>query len=167
MCMLLVICWGVVLFWHILHWMRSYSGWACWDVFFVLLGRRWSSSMLPKRGPQAQWMRFGTWRYNLVSFHTFSVRYMALELTYVSQMSCNIGADFLCYATAAVAVSLFLMIYCAPRYGQMNIMVYVGICSVIGSLTVNVLYEFVLMLSCRFVTNMTFARYVVLSGNEH
>jgi drug/metabolite transporter (DMT)-like permease len=47
-----------------------------------------------------------------------------------------IQPDFLCYATAAVAVSLFLMIYCAPRYGQMNIMVYVGICSVIGSLTV-------------------------------
>uniref|UniRef100_A0A0D9V8F4 Probable magnesium transporter n=2 Tax=Leersia perrieri TaxID=77586 RepID=A0A0D9V8F4_9ORYZ len=44
--------------------------------------------------------------------------------------------DFLCYAASAIAVSLFLMIYCAPRYGQMNIMVYVGICSVIGSLTV-------------------------------
>ncbi|KAG8081536.1 hypothetical protein GUJ93_ZPchr0178g7184 [Zizania palustris] len=43
---------------------------------------------------------------------------------------------FLCYAGLAVAVSLFLMIYCAPRYGQMNIVVYVGICSVIGSLTV-------------------------------
>ncbi|KAL5227776.1 hypothetical protein ABZP36_016041 [Zizania latifolia] len=43
---------------------------------------------------------------------------------------------FLCYAALAVAVSLFLMIYCAPRYGQMNIVVYVGICSVIGSLTV-------------------------------
>ncbi|KAF0919304.1 hypothetical protein E2562_029157 [Oryza meyeriana var. granulata] len=47
-----------------------------------------------------------------------------------------IQPDFLCYAAIAVAVSLFLMIYCAPRYGQMNIMVYVGICSVIGSLTV-------------------------------
>lgn len=43
---------------------------------------------------------------------------------------------FLCYAALAVAVSLFLMLYCAPRYGQANIMVYVGICSVVGSLTV-------------------------------
>ncbi|KAF7024856.1 hypothetical protein CFC21_037133 [Triticum aestivum] len=43
---------------------------------------------------------------------------------------------FLCYAALAVAVSLLLMLYCAPRYGQTNIMIYVGICSVIGSLTV-------------------------------
>ncbi|GJM92420.1 hypothetical protein PR202_ga08894 [Eleusine coracana subsp. coracana] len=43
---------------------------------------------------------------------------------------------FLCYAAIAVAVSLFLMLYCSPRYGQSNIIIYVGICSVIGSLTV-------------------------------
>ncbi|KAL6619194.1 hypothetical protein ACP70R_034333 [Stipagrostis hirtigluma subsp. patula] len=43
---------------------------------------------------------------------------------------------FLCYAASALAVSLILMLHCAPRYGQTNIVVYVGICSVIGSLTV-------------------------------
>ncbi|KAF3331930.1 magnesium transporter NIPA3-like protein [Carex littledalei] len=43
---------------------------------------------------------------------------------------------FLLYAASAVAVSLVLMLHCSPRYGQTNIMVYVGICSVIGSLTV-------------------------------
>nr|CAB3465154.1 unnamed protein product [Digitaria exilis] len=42
---------------------------------------------------------------------------------------------FLCYAASALAVSLILMLHCAPRYGQTNIVVYVGICSVIGSLT--------------------------------
>ncbi|XP_066313012.1 probable magnesium transporter NIPA6 isoform X1 [Miscanthus floridulus] len=44
--------------------------------------------------------------------------------------------SFLCYAAIAVGVSLFLMLYCAPRYGQTNIIVYVAICSVVGSLTV-------------------------------
>ncbi|CAD6235713.1 unnamed protein product [Miscanthus lutarioriparius] len=44
--------------------------------------------------------------------------------------------SFLCYAAIAVGVSLFLMLYCGPRYGQTNIIVYVGICSVVGSLTV-------------------------------
>jgi uncharacterized membrane protein len=44
--------------------------------------------------------------------------------------------SFLCYAAIAVGVSLFLMLYCAPQCGQTNIIVYVGICSVIGSLTV-------------------------------
>ncbi|XP_020105410.1 probable magnesium transporter NIPA6 [Ananas comosus] len=43
---------------------------------------------------------------------------------------------FLLYAASAVAISLVLMLHCSPRYGQTNVMVYVGICSVIGSLTV-------------------------------
>ncbi|XP_072999003.1 probable magnesium transporter NIPA6 isoform X1 [Typha latifolia] len=43
---------------------------------------------------------------------------------------------FLLYMASAAAVSLVLMLHCSPRYGQTNIMVYLGICSVIGSLTV-------------------------------
>ncbi|KAF8376990.1 hypothetical protein HHK36_030362 [Tetracentron sinense] len=43
---------------------------------------------------------------------------------------------FLLYTASAVAVVLVLILYCAPRYGQTNIMVYTGICSIIGSLTV-------------------------------
>ncbi|XP_012699963.1 probable magnesium transporter NIPA6 [Setaria italica] len=43
---------------------------------------------------------------------------------------------FLCYAASALVISMILMLHCAPRYGQTNIVVYVGICSVIGSLTV-------------------------------
>uniref|UniRef100_A0A7N0RC80 Probable magnesium transporter n=1 Tax=Kalanchoe fedtschenkoi TaxID=63787 RepID=A0A7N0RC80_KALFE len=43
---------------------------------------------------------------------------------------------FLLYTASVVAVALVLIFYCAPRYGQTNIMVYVGICSIVGSLTV-------------------------------
>ncbi|XP_057420373.1 probable magnesium transporter NIPA6 isoform X2 [Lotus japonicus] len=43
---------------------------------------------------------------------------------------------FLSYTAAAIAVTLALVLYIAPRFGQTNILVYVGICSVIGSLTV-------------------------------
>nr|AID55005.1 magnesium transporter NIPA2-like protein [Lycoris radiata] len=43
---------------------------------------------------------------------------------------------FLLYMTAAVVVSLVLMLHCSPRYGNTNMMVYLGICSLIGSLTV-------------------------------
>ncbi|XP_031286006.1 probable magnesium transporter NIPA6 isoform X1 [Pistacia vera] len=43
---------------------------------------------------------------------------------------------FLLYVGSVVAVALVLILYCAPRYGQTNIMIYIGICSVIGSLTV-------------------------------
>ncbi|XP_022875933.1 probable magnesium transporter NIPA6 isoform X4 [Olea europaea var. sylvestris] len=37
---------------------------------------------------------------------------------------------------SAVALVWVLVLYCEPRYGQTNIMVYIGVCSVIGSLTV-------------------------------
>ncbi|XP_057793476.1 probable magnesium transporter NIPA6 isoform X7 [Salvia miltiorrhiza] len=43
---------------------------------------------------------------------------------------------FLLYIASAVAVVLVLVLYCEPRYGQTNIMVYIGVCSIIGSVTV-------------------------------
>jgi hypothetical protein len=71
---------------------------------------------------------------------------------YVSLFS----AAFLCYAASALTISLILIFHCAPRYGQTNIVVYVGICSVIGSLTVNDVHghtfetNFVLVFMCFF-----------------
>jgi hypothetical protein len=47
------------------------------------------------------------------------------------------SAAFLMYTASAIAITLFLVLYCAPRYGQTNILVYIGICSIIGSLTVS------------------------------
>ncbi|CAM8952148.1 unnamed protein product [Rhodiola kirilowii] len=43
---------------------------------------------------------------------------------------------FLLYTASTIAVVLVLILYFCPRYGQTNLMVYVSICSVIGSLTV-------------------------------
>ncbi|KAG6717012.1 hypothetical protein I3842_04G076800 [Carya illinoinensis] len=43
---------------------------------------------------------------------------------------------FLLYTASAVAIALVLILHSAPRYGQTNIMIYIGICSIIGSLTV-------------------------------
>ena len=44
---------------------------------------------------------------------------------------------FLLYTASTIAVAFFLILYCAPRFGQTNILVYIGICSIIGSLTVS------------------------------
>ncbi|XP_042489572.1 probable magnesium transporter NIPA6 isoform X2 [Macadamia integrifolia] len=44
--------------------------------------------------------------------------------------------SFLLYTASAIAVVLVLTLYCAPRYGQSNILVYIGTCSIVGSLTV-------------------------------
>ncbi|KAL3830261.1 hypothetical protein ACJIZ3_019063 [Penstemon smallii] len=43
---------------------------------------------------------------------------------------------FLLYTVSAVAMVLVLVLHCEPRYGQTNIMVYIGVCSIIGSITV-------------------------------
>jgi hypothetical protein len=40
------------------------------------------------------------------------------------------------YAFLAVGLSLFLVFYCGPRWGKTNMLVYICICSLIGSLSV-------------------------------
>lgn len=84
--------------------------------------------------------------------------------------SCDVSlfsVAFLCYAASALAISLILMLHCAPRYGQTNIVVYVGICSVIGSLTVNNVHWYT------FDTNLVSFYFIecffpfLLLGNEH
>ncbi|KAK6946391.1 Magnesium transporter NIPA [Dillenia turbinata] len=43
---------------------------------------------------------------------------------------------FLIYVVATVSIVLTLILYFEPRYGQTNILVYLGICSLIGAITV-------------------------------
>lgn len=43
---------------------------------------------------------------------------------------------FLVYVAATLSAVLALILYLEPRYGQTNILVYLGICSLMGSLTV-------------------------------
>ncbi|KAI8991468.1 magnesium transporter NIPA-domain-containing protein [Mycotypha africana] len=46
------------------------------------------------------------------------------------------SVGFLVYACLAVGISLFLVFYCGPRWGSSNMLVYICICSLIGSLSV-------------------------------
>jgi hypothetical protein len=43
---------------------------------------------------------------------------------------------FILYVVAVILISLALIIYVAPRYGRSNILVFIAICSLIGSLSV-------------------------------
>ncbi|KAI9283141.1 magnesium transporter NIPA-domain-containing protein [Sporodiniella umbellata] len=47
-----------------------------------------------------------------------------------------LSAGFFAYALLAVSVSLFLVFYCAPRWGKTNMLIYICVCSLIGSLSV-------------------------------
>ncbi|KAK6939778.1 Magnesium transporter NIPA [Dillenia turbinata] len=43
---------------------------------------------------------------------------------------------FLCYAALVIAAALVLIIHFIPQYGRTHIMVYIGVCSLVGSLSV-------------------------------
>ena len=50
-----------------------------------------------------------------------------------------LSPGFLTWAGVCIAVSLFLAFWAAPRYGKKNMFVYIGICSLIGGLSVSTL----------------------------
>lgn len=43
---------------------------------------------------------------------------------------------FILYVIMVFVVTLFIVMYVAPRYGRSNILVYISVCSLIGSLSV-------------------------------
>jgi len=45
-------------------------------------------------------------------------------------------AAFLSYAAIVLAATFVLIYYFIPQYGQTHIMVYIGVCSLVGSLSV-------------------------------
>lgn len=45
---------------------------------------------------------------------------------------------FLIYVAISMSIVLALILYCEPLCGQTNILVYIGICSLMGSLTVSI-----------------------------
>ncbi|GMT21047.1 hypothetical protein PFISCL1PPCAC_12344 [Pristionchus fissidentatus] len=45
-------------------------------------------------------------------------------------------AGFILYVIAILIVTLFIVVYVAPRYGRSNIIVYISVCSLIGSFSV-------------------------------
>ncbi|KAL0076075.1 magnesium transporter, partial [Phycomyces blakesleeanus] len=47
-----------------------------------------------------------------------------------------LSVGFLVYVGIAVLISLILVFYCGPRWGKKNMLVYITICSLIGSLSV-------------------------------
>ncbi|KAI9356664.1 magnesium transporter NIPA-domain-containing protein [Pilaira anomala] len=47
-----------------------------------------------------------------------------------------LSVGFLVYGSIAVIVSLVLVFYCGPRWGKKNMLVYITVCSLIGSISV-------------------------------
>ncbi|KAM3204680.1 putative magnesium transporter NIPA6 [Capsicum annuum] len=60
---------------------------------------------------------------------------------------------FLIYVAATLSMVLALILHFEPRYGQTNILVYLGICSLMGSFTVNVFSFKLLFLAAMWTQN--------------
>lgn len=56
----------------------------------------------------------------------------------IESLVCSLSAAFLIYVAATISIVLALVLYFEPRYGQTNILVYIGICSFVGSITVSI-----------------------------
>lgn len=52
-------------------------------------------------------------------------------------LGCGFRAAFVVYTLTVLALVVFMVLVVVPRYGQSNIMVYIGICSLMGSLSVS------------------------------
>ncbi|CAO3698094.1 unnamed protein product [Rhizopus stolonifer] len=47
-----------------------------------------------------------------------------------------LSPGFIVYTSLAVCISIILVFYCGPRWGKKNMLVYIGVCSLIGSISV-------------------------------
>lgn len=59
------------------------------------------------------------------------------EVADIDQLKAMVAEPaFIVYATLIIIVAVFLMVHTAPRYGSKNVLVYITICSSLGSFTV-------------------------------
>ncbi|KAK7097325.1 magnesium transporter NIPA2-like isoform X2 [Littorina saxatilis] len=59
------------------------------------------------------------------------------EVANIDQLKAMVAEPaFIVYATLVVILAVFLMVHTAPRYGSKNVLVYITICSSLGSFTV-------------------------------
>lgn len=97
-------------------------------------------SMLHKKKRLLLWQQ---WQRNskiqvvfyLIDKYTTASRELCAVFIIVVFLACITG--FIAFAVCIVVSSLALIIFVAPRYGQKNVLVYILICSVIGSLSVS------------------------------
>lgn len=91
----------------------------------------------------------GFWQFNQV--WTFGIIPVYLAIGYkiflpLAELITNfslllLSSAFLIYVAATVSVVVALMLHFEPRYGQTNVLVYLGICSLMGALTVIIFYS--------------------------
>lgn len=65
---------------------------------------------------------------------------------------------FILYVIAVIGITLYLIYRMAPKYGKTNMLIYIGICSLVGSLSVMACKAFGIALKLTFAGNNQFTR---------
>lgn len=65
------------------------------------------------------------------------------------------------YAAATISIIVALMFHYEPRYGQTNVLVYLGICSFMGALTV-IIFSSRLLQVIISIPSVEFVHYILL-----
>ncbi|KAF2606485.1 hypothetical protein F2Q68_00045648, partial [Brassica cretica] len=73
---------------------------------------------------------------------------------------------FMCYGSLIIGAAVFLIIRFCPQYGQANVMVYSGICSLVGSLSALDTFNttIVSLLYYVMLTSLTILASVIMTG---
>lgn len=138
----------LVPFWPTSCWRNGFRNWGCWDVWLVLWDQLLLSSMHHKSTLQILSKKYGNWPLNQVGFLSHVLFYSYIEFLSSLWLMFSIiffPTAFISYVVASVSVVLALVLHFEPRYGQTNLLVYMGICSLMGSLTVIIFVSIVYM----------------------
>lgn len=92
-----------------------------------------------KSGPLNQWRMSGCSLRSLVSKTSTPLHY-SYHCSFLANGVCLWVHAFLLYATFVVTLVLILIFHYAPQLGHTHVMVYIAICSLMGSLSVRFLY---------------------------
>uniref|UniRef100_A0A8C6S2U4 NIPA like domain containing 4 n=1 Tax=Neogobius melanostomus TaxID=47308 RepID=A0A8C6S2U4_9GOBI len=80
------------------------------------------------------------------------------EVTSLQEMATKLlEPGFLVYAILVLLAALLLILFAAPRFGQTHIIVYIGICSLLGAFTVSSVKGLAIVLQTGFYDYMVFA----------
>jgi uncharacterized membrane protein len=66
---------------------------------------------------------------------------------------------FILYVIAVIGITLYLIYRMAPKYGKTNMLIYIGICSLVGSISVMACKAFGIALKLTFAGNNQFSRF--------
>lgn len=107
-------------------------------MFYASLVPQLSFYMLLKNVLLSQSQKYGILLPSQVTTFSPCMFFVPLRIVYLTSRICSFSAAFLLYAVLVLIAVFILVFHYIPSYGQTHIMCYVGVCSLVGSLSVRI-----------------------------